>query len=142
MKRDIRWRVHLTVAPAQVYGYLATDVGRARWWVDRSEETDGLVELHFADGQSLIAPILRRQAPSMFALRWFDGAEVRFELRSDGEGGTDLDLSEIDVGDARWSSSHAGWVAALLALKAACEHRIDLRNHDPVRGWDAGYVDG
>jgi uncharacterized protein YndB with AHSA1/START domain len=142
VKRDIRWRVHLSVPPAQVYGYIGTDAGRARWWVERSHETDGLIELDFADGQSLIAPILARRPPALYALRWFDGAELRFELRPDSDGGTDLDLSEFDVGDARWSSAHAGWVASLLALKAACEHRIDLRNHDPARGWDAGYVDG
>jgi hypothetical protein len=29
----------------------------------------------------------------------------------------------------------------LLALKAAVDHGIDLRNHDPRRTWDRGYAD-
>jgi hypothetical protein len=35
----------------------------------------------------------------------------------------------------------AGWVSVLLALKAAADFGIDLRNHDPARTWNKGYVD-
>jgi hypothetical protein len=35
----------------------------------------------------------------------------------------------------------AGWVSVLMALKAAVDFGIDLRNHDPARAWAAGYAD-
>jgi len=35
----------------------------------------------------------------------------------------------------------AGWVSVLMALKAAVDHGVDLRNHDPQRTWDQGYAD-
>lgn len=35
----------------------------------------------------------------------------------------------------------AGWVSVLLALKAAVDFSVDLRNHDPGRTWDQGYAD-
>ncbi|MGH9769506.1 MAG: hypothetical protein ACREAB_18940 [Blastocatellia bacterium] len=35
----------------------------------------------------------------------------------------------------------AGWVSVLMALKAAVDFGIDLRNHDPQRTWDEGFVE-
>ena len=35
----------------------------------------------------------------------------------------------------------AGWGSVLMALKAAVDHAVDLRNHDPERTWDQGYFD-
>ena len=142
MKRDLRLRLHLAASPALAYGWLATDAGRARWWAERSEERDGLVELHWSDEGSLIVPILVRHPPSAFALRWFGGSAVHFALRGDGGAGTDLDFSLLDVPDERWGREQAGWPARLLELKAACEFGVDLRNHDPGRTPDRGYVDG
>lgn len=140
MKRDLR--LHLALPPAQVYGWIGTDAGRTRWWAERSEERDGLVELSWDDEGSLIAPVLRRRAPASFALRWFGGSELQFALRGDGAGGTDLDFVLLDVPDERWAREQAGWPARLLELKAACEHGVDLRNHDPARDRGSGYVDG
>jgi hypothetical protein len=141
VKRDIRWRLHLAAPPSRVYGFVATDAGRARYWVERSEERDGVVHLRFPDGTDLYAPILERKPPSRYALRYFGGSEARFELRPDGRGGTDLDFFELDVPDEHWSDNRAGWLSVLLGLKAACDFGVDLRNHDPGRQWDQGYVD-
>ena len=60
---------------------------------------------------------------------------------ADNDGGTDLLLTERGVPAESRVSNHAGWVSVLLALKAAVDHGIDLRNHDPLRTWDRGYVD-
>ena len=35
----------------------------------------------------------------------------------------------------------AGWLNVLFPLKAAVDHGIDLRNHDPSRTWDHSYAD-
>jgi hypothetical protein len=140
--RDIRWRLHLSSPPSRVYGFLATDAGRARFWAERSEERDGLVQLHFGSGQELIAPVLARDPPTHYSLRWFGGSEAAFDLRSDGAGGTDLDFTERNVPPEDWTRNHAAWVGVLLALKAVCDFGVDLRNHDASRNADQGYVDG
>jgi hypothetical protein len=35
----------------------------------------------------------------------------------------------------------AGWVSVLMAMKAAVDHNIDLRNHDKSRAWRSGFLD-
>jgi hypothetical protein len=64
-----------------------------------------------------------------------------FDLADDGAGGTDLTLTDAGVREADYAETHAGWVSVLLALKAAADHGVDLRNHDEQRTWDQGFVD-
>lgn len=141
MSFDLRCRVQLASPPSRVYGFLATDDGRGRFLAESSDERDGLVHLRFASGDGLIAAVLERDPPRRLVLQWFGGSRACFELRADGRGGTDLDLTESDVPDARWPQARSEWPLVLLALKAACDFGVDLRNHDPARGRDAGYVD-
>jgi hypothetical protein len=35
----------------------------------------------------------------------------------------------------------AGWGSGLMALKGVMDYGVDLRNHEPMRTWDQGYVD-
>lgn len=64
-----------------------------------------------------------------------------FELEEDARGGTDLTLTETGV-PARWREQNvAGWVSVLMALKAAVDFDVDLRNHDYRRTWDQGFAD-
>ena len=35
----------------------------------------------------------------------------------------------------------AGWVSVLMAMKAALDYGVDLRNHDIERTWMKGYAD-
>ncbi len=139
--RDIRWRMRLAEPPSRVYGFLATDAGRVRWWCDRSEERDGLVHLQFLGEQDLIVPVLRAQAPMHYSLRYLDGSELHFDLRATDNGGTDFDFTARGLTAERWRDHHASWLGALLRLKAICDHGVDLRNHDPDLRFDAGYVD-
>ena len=43
--------------------------------------------------------------------------------------------------DAVLLSLRVGVVSVLLALKAAADFSVDLRNRDPGRRWEDGYVD-
>jgi uncharacterized protein YndB with AHSA1/START domain len=138
---SIRWRIHLRSSPAAVYELLATGSGRARFWARRAEETAGVVRFEFANGQRLVAEILERSPPQRFALTYFGGSRVTFELASNGSGGTDLELREEDVPESERLDNLAGWVTVLLALKAAADFHVDLRNDDPARPWEDGYVD-
>jgi len=66
---------------------------------------------------------------------------ARFELTSDGRGGTDLLLTHSGIATDEWNEVHTGWLNVLFPLKAWLVHGIDLRNHDPARSWDEGYAD-
>lgn len=140
MKPPIRWRLHLPTAPENVYELLATDRGRKKFWAQDSREENGTIRFEFINGQSITSQITENLPPSRFALTYFDHSEVRFKLTSDGRGGTDLFMEETGVPEATWHENYAGWLCVLLNLKAAVLG-LDLRNHDPLRTWDQGYVD-
>jgi hypothetical protein len=84
--------------------------------------------------------ISARWRPShRFVVEYLGGGIVAFELVDDGRGGTDLALTDSGVAEQWYAETLAGWVSVLLALKAAVEFGVDLRNHDPARSWDQGY---
>ena len=136
----IRWRVHLASPPNVVYQALATDDGRARFWAEAAPEVTGVITFHILNFAPFAGRILAREPPRLFELEYF-GTRVRFELSPDGAGGTDLALLATEVPETYRMEMVAGWVSVLLALKAAVDHGVDLRNHDLSRAWDRGYVD-
>ena len=95
----------------------------------------------FPDGSELTSRILEYVPPTRFALEYFGGAKVLFECSPDGRGGTDLRLTETGTPAGERSENIAGWVSVLLCLKAAVDHGVDLRNHEPERTWAQGYVE-
>lgn len=136
----IRWRMHIPAPPERVYDALDSDAGRAAFWAESAIETDGAIEFRFINGYTWRSAIVERRAPHVFAIQYFGGL-ARFELTGDGRGGTDLLLTHEGIGPDEWNDVHAGWLNVLFPLKAWVVHRIDLRNHDPVRSWDQGYAD-
>jgi uncharacterized protein YndB with AHSA1/START domain len=138
----IRWRMRFNASRERVYEFLATPHLRARFWAISAPDRGDAIEFHFANGATLTSRVVECVPPARFALTWFDDSVVTFELMQDGEGGTELLLTERGVPDATRADNHAGWVAVLLALKAVVDHGVDLRNHDERRTWDRGYVDG
>jgi hypothetical protein len=74
-------------------------------------------------------------------VRYFGGSTTTFELAADGAGGTDLALTDAGVLDADRPEVIAGWVSVLMALKAAADFDVDLRDHDSRRTWDEGYAE-
>jgi hypothetical protein len=56
-------------------------------------------------------------------------------------GQTELYLTDENVPPADRSEVIAGWVSVLMALKAAVDFNVDLRNHDPQRTWAQGYAE-
>lgn len=137
----IRWRIHLRSAPETVYALLATDAGRARFWARRTVESGDSVRFEFGNGQTLDGALLERQPPRRFALTYFAGSRVSFALAPDGAGGTDLELVERGAPASERLDNLAGWVSVLLALKAAADFGVDLRNDDRAKRWEDGYVD-
>jgi uncharacterized protein YndB with AHSA1/START domain len=137
----IRWRIHLRSPPARVHEYLATADGRSRFWAQSADQNGSHIEFVFSNGQRLRSTIHEDNPPDRFALSYFGGSRVTFQLEPDGAGGTDLTLTEEGVASGERDDNLAGWVTVLLMLKAAVDFGVDLRNHDAGRAWDHGYVD-
>jgi uncharacterized protein YndB with AHSA1/START domain len=137
----ITWRLHLRSAPVAVYELLATDAGRARFWAESAVERDGAIELVFPGGQRWRGAILERRPPQRFTVLYYGGSTTTFELEDDGAGGTELTLTDVGVPEADRMEVVAGWVSVLMALKAAADFGVDLRNHDLRRSWEQGYVE-
>lgn len=138
---DIVLKLHLATAPAEVFALLATDEGRQRFWVERSRQSGTSIEMLFPNLERLVSIVLQAVPGERFSVTYFDGTRVDFELRPAEGGGTELTLRERGVPATARAENLAGWVSVLLALKAAADFGVDLRNHDVDRTWDHGYVD-
>lgn len=137
----VSWRLHLRTSPAVVFELIATSSGRSRFWAESAEEREGVIEFRFSSGASWRGRVLEQLRPRRYAVEYFGGSHVAFDLAADAAGGTDVLLTESHIAPSDWAENHAGWVSVLLALKAAADFGVDLRNHDPGRSWEQGYVD-
>lgn len=136
---NIRWAIHVTRPPAEVFAALDSAEDRARFWAESAEERDGEIHFVFINGVEHRARVLSRQPPEEWSIEYF-GERATFRLVPDGSGGTDVWLTH-SVSAAEHAEVSAGWLNVLLPLKAWLQHRVDLRNHDPGRTWDHGFVD-
>jgi uncharacterized protein YndB with AHSA1/START domain len=140
-QNTIRWKLHLRSSPQTVYQMLATEAGRAQFWAESAVEEDRFIHFQFPNGLRWNARILAAEPYSRYQVEYLGGSLTTFDLVNDGSGGTDLSMSDTGVpGDDR-TEVIAGWVSVLMALKAAVDFKIDLRNHDPKRTWDQGFVE-
>lgn len=137
---EVRWRLHLRTEPGAVFEALATDAGRKRFWAESTEEQGETIVFHFLGLAPVEGRVVAREPPWRYALSYF-GADVEFSLTGDGRGGTDLLLVSRGVPSDDYEDVLAGWVSVLMALKAALDFGVDLRNHSVERTWNDGYVD-
>lgn len=137
----IEWQLHLNSHPKKVFDMLNTDEGRARFWAESAIEKDGVVQFRFPGGQTWDAKIIEVTPPHRFSLEYYGGSITLFILQDDGKGGTDLTLQDRGLASEYRSEVIAGWVSVLMALKAAVDFDVDLRNHDVTRTWTQGYVE-
>jgi hypothetical protein len=73
---------------------------------------------------------LKAATPLRFAVECYSGSITSFDLSNDDAGGTDLTLTDVGVPLEHRAKAIAGWVSVLLALKAAADFGVDLRNTD------------
>lgn len=135
----IRWR--LRSPPGAVYEMLSTDRGRAQFWAESAVELDGEIHFIFPNGAEWRGKVLEREPSRRFSIVYCGNSVATLELVDDGAGGTDLTLTDAGVPAEDRTEVIAGWVSVLMALKAAVDFGVDLRNHDPRRTWDDGYVE-
>ncbi len=138
--KSLTWKLHLKSSPVRVFYFLNTDWGRKQFWAENAQQQGDQITFEFSNGQKHTALILESKAPDIFKVEYFNSL-VSFELAADGSGGTDLVLQSTNIPHADYQQTYAGWLSVLLALKAACDFRVDLRNHDPARTWDQLYID-
>jgi len=137
----IKWRLHLKVTPEKVYEFLATDKGRAKFWAESAVEENGFINFEFPNGQKWQSRIIEKIPSQKFVLSYFAGGVTTFILENDGNGGTDLTLTDENFPPEEYNDIHAGWVSVLMSLKAAAQFGVDLRNHNSQRSWDDLYVE-
>ena len=137
----IRWKIHLKSAPEAVYEKLSTDEGRAALWAEAAAERDSVIHFVFPNQAEWNGKILENVPAHKFKVEYYGGSITTFELKSDGAGGTDLTLTDQGAPEEDRTEVIAGWVSVLMALKASVDFGVDLRNHDPKRTWDDGYVE-
>ncbi len=141
MSAEIKWHIRLTSSRDMVYRAISTDEGRAGFWAESAIEIDGFIEFVFPNGQQWKGRLSEQVPGRKFAVEYIGGGLASFYLEDDGKGGTLLTLKDEGVTQADVAEVSAGWVSVLMALKAAVDHGIDLRNHDQLNSWDKGYVD-
>jgi len=137
----ILWRLYLRSPINKVYQFLSTDKGRASFWAESAIEVDKIIHFNFPNGFSWKGQILQAEPPNLYSLRYIGDSTTTFSLEEDSQGGTELTLTDQGVLNEYRSEVIAGWVSVLMALKAAVDFGVDLRNHDSNRNWDQGFVD-
>ena len=137
----IRWKLHLKSSPRAVYEMLSTNEGRASFWAESAVEQERVIHFVFPNQAEWKGKILENEPPLRFKVEYYGGSITTFELNADGSGGTDLTLTDQGVSEEDKAEVIAGWVSALMALKASVDFGVDLRNHDPRRTWDESFVE-
>ncbi len=137
---QISWKVHFASPVESVYLALTTDEGRGKFWAEHTREENGMIAFSILNYPVYQAQILEQTKHKRFRLEYF-GTEVTFELTPTQDGGTDLALTAVTPNEKIKQEMTAGWVSVLLAMKAAVDFGVDLRNHHPERVWDNGYLD-
>ena len=138
---SIRWRLHLRSGVNRVYQALSTDAGRASFWAESAVERQSVIHFVFPNQATWDGLVLQADPPRRYVVQYYGDSVSSFELEADGQGGTDLTLTDTGVPAADRQEVIAGWVSVLMALKAAVDFSVDLRNHDKERDWDHGYVE-
>lgn len=137
----VRWRLHLAAPPETVHWFLSTNEGRAKFWAESATQDGDEIAFAFANGLSFRVRLIDNRPPRWFTVAYEGGSLSSFECQHDGFGGTELILTDKGISPGHRAEIMAGWVSVLMALKAACDFGVDLRNHDPRRTWDHGYCD-
>lgn len=136
----IVWKVRLATPPVRVFIALSTARGLSQWLAPTCHLDGETFTLEHPGGERLEARIVGSVAPKRFVLDYLGGTAT-FELVPTEVDGTELTLSHEGFPENERADNQAGWVSALLALKAALDHGVDLRNHAPGKGWAQGYCD-
>lgn len=137
--KNLFWKMHLKSSPEEVFQYLTTDEGREAFWAYKSIQRDNSFELTHYDGS--ICEVLTISKTKLKFEFIYNRTIVAINLIDDGNGGTELLLNNKNIQDDDYEKVSNKWISTLLSLKAACDFKIDIRNQDPSKSYDIGYID-
>jgi uncharacterized protein YndB with AHSA1/START domain len=137
--QNLFWKIHLRSNIENVFEILTTDAGREKFWAEKSIKDEHKFTLTFPNGDEEDVMVIFEK-DYKFEFVYFRTI-VSITLTEDGKNGTDLVLNCKNIKHDDYVDMASGWVSVLLALKAAVDYNIDIRNHDLTRTWDEGYVD-
>lgn len=138
-ENTISWKLKLTSSKERVYYMLSTNEGRASFWAESAKQKDREIHFVFPNGEQYQSRIINNKPCEEFIIDYF-GSIVIFTIKEE-KGATILTLINKEVHPDEIIEVNAGWVSVLMALKAACDYNIDLRNHSSEYRWDNGYVE-
>jgi hypothetical protein len=138
--KTVFWKIHLKSSPGEVFKLLSTRRGRESFWAESAEEIEGIIHFIFPNGESYESQIIKSIENQEFQVDYFN-SKVTFKLKRVENDQTDLSLINEGIQDEEYDEILAGWVSVLLNLKATADFNSDLRNHNPMRTWNEGYVD-
>ena len=95
----------------------------------------------FPGGETWRGRVLDAVTDLRYQIEYDGGTVTTFTLEPDGDGWTELVLTDEGVVAEDVIDVEAGWVSVLMALKAAVDHGVDLRNHRPDRSYRQKYAD-
>ena len=137
--KSLYWKLHLKSPPDKVFDLLTSDQGREKFWAEKSVANENKFELTFPNGETTEVFVVEEKNHT-FEFIYFRTIVI-ISLVGDEDNGTDLVLNNKNIPADDYDMMASGWVSVLMALKAAADYDIDLRNHDSSRTWDEGYVD-
>lgn len=138
--KTVNRKIHFKTSPENLFRLLTNPKGQEQFWVERSRKQGDTFYFNFPNGEHYDSKILKMIPNKTFALDYFN-SEATFKLDPCDNGGTDLTLINAGVYEDAYAEVYAGWTSVLLNLKAVADFGADLRNHNPHRTWDQGYVD-
>ncbi|TXT58760.1 MAG: hypothetical protein BAJALOKI3v1_1220003 [Promethearchaeota archaeon] len=138
--KTVKWKIHLKSCHERVFQYLNSAIGREQFWAEKAPEKDGVIHFTFPNGECYKSRIVQIKPNVRFHVEYFN-SDLKIELSTSKDGGTDLLLINEGVIDSEFADINAGWVSVLLNFKAVIDYEVDLRNHDMNRTWDQNYAD-
>ncbi|WP_422861107.1 SRPBCC domain-containing protein [Flagellimonas sp. W118] len=138
--KTITWKLQLASDPNKVFDLLTTAEGITKFWSEKVNLDGNVIHFLFPNGQTYQGQIIKSIPSKEFHLDYFNSL-VKFKLKEMENGGTDLTLSNENIPESDFYQVHAGWISVLMNLKAVADFQCDLRNHNPKKTWDQGYVD-
>lgn len=93
--KKVRWRVRLKAPAERVYGFLATDAGREKFWAEKSTQVGDTIRLVFPNGVESDCTLLQAEPCRMLKLDYF-GAPTTFSI-DEGPGATILTVEALPL---------------------------------------------
>lgn len=137
---QIHWKLHFSSPVSKVYQALNTEEGRSSFWAESAPEVEEHVHFQILNYPIYESKIIDRKENEYFKIDYF-GTEVTITLRESKKGGTILNLFAFVTDPELKQEMTAGWVSVLMAMKAAVDFGVDLRNHSERHTWGQGFVD-